>query len=382
MSSKRDDATIDGTKSGGGGEFANIPATKLNEIKNAIEQSRLLLFQYFNFQKDFWRSSNPEIFRLLYNRIDLPGSKSQNIENWNIFKALESHSLIRLQQEKCDFAHKTTDGSAFFPKDSSVGVICLSLSSILTKTNAITFKTQLLALIGHEVSHLLGLNETQAQQVENHILHSYEISSMLFEMNSNLVGAFASASQELSFLLHEVRDASTIRFACGNTALSFQVLMQAIYNEAQLNSFGLTALNESKLESFKKIFDSVLLETNYCLHKKDLKDSFEKALSKLPSSIEAIINAIWIPVAKARTTNKFRDFSDQFIENIFLGKLINFSAGKAELKQSEMPINFMAQRRQLSADVRNLLETSQVVAEIPQNFILTKSAKKSWFEVR
>ncbi len=137
-----------GIDGGGGGTIPVTPSTP-EEVTNVILNAKrdLRLFSRFD-QKSFGAANSNDLQRLLYG------------ERTTLLDLIESTDIEIEQQEPCfDAFHSPVDGSIHAKRP---GSICISVFRIAPKLEHGEGYPQIIALILHELSHLLGANEAQA----------------------------------------------------------------------------------------------------------------------------------------------------------------------------------------------------------------------------
>ena len=84
--------------------------------------------------------------------------------NPNIFEVVNQTEIETKMNEPClDFNQQPNDGSMFGQKP---GSICISISNIKEKLREDNYENQIVALLLHEVSHLLGTTEDEANYLQ------------------------------------------------------------------------------------------------------------------------------------------------------------------------------------------------------------------------
>ena len=155
-------AYSNGVESGGGGTTVAVNTIHLLDLNRIIESSRAELILFFNSQSSqkietMSFNNTPEYKKL----IQSPKSIFEIIEENPIYIARNPHFPCKDQN------NNAVDGSIYSPKPNS---ICLSESRLSLKLSLGTARGQILALIAHEYSHLLGLSEEEATTLQSKIV--------------------------------------------------------------------------------------------------------------------------------------------------------------------------------------------------------------------
>lgn len=138
-----------GMDGGGGGTLPADPSS-IYEVRKVAELSRPALYFLFNgMQRYFWRD---EIKQKLY-------GGAQTVQDVLARVRLE----VREDQPCYDRFGNEVDASIFGAKPNT---ICLSASRIAPKVSKANVESEVIALLGHEVSHFLGTNEAEAQELQ------------------------------------------------------------------------------------------------------------------------------------------------------------------------------------------------------------------------
>ncbi|MBK9293425.1 MAG: hypothetical protein IPM57_03125 [Oligoflexia bacterium] len=139
-----------GISGGGGGTIIPDPAGT-EFIKLQLTNARLSLLMFF--KNLSYSKSRPELFA------------GQD----NIIEKIKTYSLNIETAKACvDFDGQANDGSI----NSDPNTICISAFTIGQKVSMITAYPQLLALLAHEYSHLMGYDEKQATEFQKEVLYS------------------------------------------------------------------------------------------------------------------------------------------------------------------------------------------------------------------
>lgn len=149
----------DGAGSGGGGFTSPANRMSVKEMGQLIGPARMHLLMYLNYH-DQNRHMLPEEFKGLFGDED----------NKN-FAYMVKYRLVHVNDTTpCyDQNGKERDGS-IYRNDGKQGV-CISTFNLSQKIRSDAVQTQLVALMAHEYSHLLGTNETQANKIQKYVLN-------------------------------------------------------------------------------------------------------------------------------------------------------------------------------------------------------------------
>jgi hypothetical protein len=167
-------ATIQTAHAGGttaGGGNVQLPdQVQVSTLVGAVQMSKPVLTS--------WLSSRSQYHFLLKNHKGCGGPYQDKICLWgpklfdrspDIFAVLEKTSIETKLDGPClDFGGKPNDGSMY---GKVPGSICISIPNIKTKLRADNFESQIAALVIHEMSHLLGTTEPEADEVQSSILN-------------------------------------------------------------------------------------------------------------------------------------------------------------------------------------------------------------------
>lgn len=239
-----------GSEGVGGGDI--LPAEQIGSkaIEEMIIASKLELLMHF-YHLDQNRSRLPTAYQ------NLIGSNNDLIEQMRLQKI-----YINSFGPCFDFAGNESDASVF-PKEGPG--ICLSsyrLGKKLSKENA---RIQLLALLAHEYSHLVGADENQAQAVQREILvtllnsshkgaeiyyqayslsifeTSLQISKVEKALNSNENATLCYMARELANKFYELYDKSSQNHY-SISSLDIQKLINTVYWQAESIAAGACVL--------------------------------------------------------------------------------------------------------------------------------------------
>ena len=140
---------VRGGISGGGGDTIILDPAGTEFIKLQLSGARVSLLMVF--KNAAFLSARKELFQ---------GTN-------NILEKVKNYSLDIKTDDSCyDFDGTPTDASI----NSKPGTICLSAFTIGQKVSMVTDYPQLLALLAHEYSHLMGYDEDQAVSFQKDIL--------------------------------------------------------------------------------------------------------------------------------------------------------------------------------------------------------------------
>lgn len=149
-------ARAEGGVSGGGGGTVPSNAAGVAAVHSAIEQSRLALMLYFNDQNVRRRSGEVSSGALLFD-----GERT-------IFDVIRSTAIEVKEEAPCiDPRGEEKDGAA---PSFGANSICISAKTLAAKLTTDNGWDQTIALVGHELSHLLGTNEDQAVKIQTEII--------------------------------------------------------------------------------------------------------------------------------------------------------------------------------------------------------------------
>lgn len=151
--------TEGGVNGGGGGTLPANPSSTY-EINEIIEDSKHDLIPYIKGQ-------------LRYYDDKIAGSAERKVfgSKPNLYDVLEDTNIEVLQDQPCHDAYgRPTDGSIHASKP---GAICISAFTIAPKVVSERAKVEVLALIVHELSHLLGTTEEEARTLQKGVSLEY-----------------------------------------------------------------------------------------------------------------------------------------------------------------------------------------------------------------
>ena len=149
-----------GISAGGGGTLPADPMT-VYDVLRAMDQAKLILRMSFNYQRNFPRKN-------------LFGSDQFMFGEKNLATQLEITDLEVLQDKPCKNKFgRDVDASIYASRPNT---ICLSAFRVAPKLIKEIATKEILALIAHELSHLLGATEAQAVEVQKSV--AWDLSSI------------------------------------------------------------------------------------------------------------------------------------------------------------------------------------------------------------
>lgn len=153
-----------GGVSGGGGNTKPSERPTTVEVRSLVEKSRLFLTLYFNqYERDPFAvgPENDTIRRKLF-----------GIEKHTIQDRIATVKIIEELRGPCyDLSGKPVDGSARGAEPRSV---CLSIPRVTKKLSRENYEKQILALLVHEYSHLIGTTEEEATLLQEQALEHFK----------------------------------------------------------------------------------------------------------------------------------------------------------------------------------------------------------------
>ena len=265
----------------GGGNAHKAPLLGPNAIKKILSDSKgplVYVFRSIEFSTSLDKNASEQDLSLRIHRKLFDGPKS-------IFQALKEANLQPIEHGGCpDLSGKENDASAL--KDAPN--ICFSLEFLEKKLHEDSGNIELLALVAHEVSHLAGTDETEAELIQaivrehisNHTLSRFE------ENFKNYQKKVADTLNTTTVILSYAR-ASRSAFVC----MGLQGLMTANNELMQINfdassnlgvSFlgteGMSFVNAATLKSMNAAISCYPDEFNFY----DFSKSFFKEKSSRP----------------------------------------------------------------------------------------------------
>lgn len=154
---------------GGGGNTPTAPAARNHEMVRVTKTAKAALRawltdKYFEFQQSTCPNNSSDYL----SNLCATGAKLFN-QPLTIFDILAKTEIELKFNDPCpDADGRPKDGSVFGSKP---GSICLSLRSIQAKTNKLDYENQLASLILHEISHLAGTDEAEAENLQKELLY-------------------------------------------------------------------------------------------------------------------------------------------------------------------------------------------------------------------
>lgn len=151
-------ALAGGVSGGGGGVKPAHPVTR-DEVLTMARDARMYVMFYFNRRERVWHWSQDPIDAKLFN-----GPVS--IVN----KILEVPVTLEQNGACLDPEGNEMDGSAI---GAGVQSVCLSIPRLTEKLSQESLRSQTFALLAHEYSHLVGLNEEEANQLQENSISAF-----------------------------------------------------------------------------------------------------------------------------------------------------------------------------------------------------------------
>ncbi|MGZ3815135.1 MAG: hypothetical protein ACXWRZ_00595 [Bdellovibrio sp.] len=154
-----------GGVSGGGGNIISpkppISLATPDAVEQMIHRSRLTLFNYISFKRSAFQKSQlskqqMSVFAPIF-------ESTLSIED--AIKKIRVH--VEKQKSCFDYYNRSVDGSTLSDLPNS---ICISAYNISAKADSSDIPPQSLALMLHEYSELIGLNEEQAVRAQKVVL--------------------------------------------------------------------------------------------------------------------------------------------------------------------------------------------------------------------
>ena len=146
-----------GVVSGGGGSTLPPQPVADSALLTAISQSRMTIDVFLKGIERFRvLASNPNQRFPEFDKMFQPGT--------DVFQVLENVKIVVQRKAPCfDYDGKPVDASvnAGFPNG-----ICVSLSNLSAKLGWSNYENEIAALLLHEVSHLMGTDETEARDIQ------------------------------------------------------------------------------------------------------------------------------------------------------------------------------------------------------------------------
>ena len=189
-------AAIAGAVSGGGGGTTNPHPSTINDVVMAIYDAHAgsIIQSWFNEQQAF--------FNIL-------GEGQKKSPFYKIFSSNKKISEV-LKATKIELRlSKPCYDSDSAPKDASIygsmpSAICISPFSMASKLNENNVREESLALIVHEITHLFGTTEEEANEIQSRALWKFnkiDFTDATSAMNMFFKGGFGSEMQMLQYNL-------------------------------------------------------------------------------------------------------------------------------------------------------------------------------------
>jgi len=151
--------------SGGGGGVATPPGVAISKIRTAVEDSRIILDEWLRNQE-----------ALYYKEKQAGATQDSAIEkligsSTDVFDVMSDLTIEVRNNEPClDKDGNPVDGSIVAHAPAS---ICISAFRLKDKLNAYNYEYETGALVLHEISHLLGTDESEAVHVQTLALDAF-----------------------------------------------------------------------------------------------------------------------------------------------------------------------------------------------------------------
>lgn len=175
----------DGGVGSGGGGTSNPAPVPQSEIIDLVQGGAApLLITWFQRQEEIFLSASPEaqsrsVFRKVFT------------SSRTVYEVIRGVRITLREEEPCyDSAGNPWDGSV----GSSRYEICLSPFSMAPKLNELNFEAETLALLAHEISHLLGTTEEEARAIQRRALPHFtkiDLGSVTMAIGSFAKNGFA-----------------------------------------------------------------------------------------------------------------------------------------------------------------------------------------------
>jgi len=150
-----------GVSGGGGGGTIIANPVSAQDVRAAIKESKLNLYLALNqlsHDVEQRHAANETVDPVLEKLF----SNSENL----YFLLRKSNIHVQLSRPCKDLQGNEYDGSAPFSKSDPLS-ICLSEKNLQSKLSRDNYRPQIVALLGHELSHLLGFSEPEATALQS-----------------------------------------------------------------------------------------------------------------------------------------------------------------------------------------------------------------------
>jgi len=180
-----------GISSGGGGTLPADPAStwQIEEIVKSAKRDLRLYFigEMRSFIK--YDSSSPLDKKLYFGK-------------YTILEALNKTDLEILEDKPCyDGTHKEVDGSIY---GSRPNTICISAFRIAPKVAKQLARNEVIALIAHELSHLVGATEAEAVELQRSLIITFDSAKIEENTTDDLVRDMHSTDSRIAYAIEEV----------------------------------------------------------------------------------------------------------------------------------------------------------------------------------
>lgn len=207
-------ACFAGGTTGGGGNVQISEQVPETNYRYTIQNSKTVLvawlsktYQYYQLKKSQNSCSQYGSDCDLYAKI-FDGPKT-------IFRVLQNLEIEGRTYGPCmNFNHKPNDGSMYGQKPGSV---CISISNIKVKLRQSDYEQQAAALILHEISHLLGTDEDQANRLQWLILAmGFRMETFLAVQSAIITteGSMKALTQEISSMQYGLSRRKDFNITC------------------------------------------------------------------------------------------------------------------------------------------------------------------------
>ena len=196
-----------GVISGGGGDIEQAdPVRHAYYITNIVRYNKPVLVTWlYEKEKDYLLNKNsespihenPEVLAMINARALLFES------DINVYQALDNLKIYSREDKPC-FDENNNETDASFYTDESFA-ICISPFTMQSKLNEYNFADETLALVIHELSHLIGANEEEAEILQGMALYDLNQSNYfdirLKIANMQYDAIFTNLTDQLSYYI-------------------------------------------------------------------------------------------------------------------------------------------------------------------------------------
>lgn len=255
----------DGAGSSGGGGTLPTRGVQTYEIAEYVSMAKRDLRLIF---RGRWIEYN----HIRNNNLDHDLEKKLFDGPVTILDILEKTKIELRDSEPClDGAGKEVDGSIYAKEPNS---ICISSLMIASKVSTEQARDQVIALIAHELSHLLGTTESEAHWFQYLIFTESRMERSMFGKNENYAYEMATLLHKDTLLLHKKIEetlfyfndltAQEINTAIQEINVAFSRVTKESYNPFKYATHNITEIAQLHLQETKLLIASFYtLNNNY-----------------------------------------------------------------------------------------------------------------------